>query len=142
MDAGQDRPSVSPLKGAWLSAYSNIPCYDVLAFDGVSAFSRGIICTLADGTTGLQLDKGMYVVIGGQFQWEIDSSTCPVEEVKSPSGAVTFSVNPGGPLTVTFTDAIETFQLAASDPTSSGIAFFGCFHGDVGKFTRSPLAPF
>jgi hypothetical protein len=136
---GSGGATESPLKGTWMAPLgSGQPCVSSYAFDGISVMSRGIACVLGDGSTVMELQRGSYHVAQGvQIQYSLTAATCPASEIPMRDGAIGFTVTAGGPLVLMFSDAQETLQPG----TLNGTLGYGCFHGDLSKFTPSPLAP-
>jgi len=126
--------------GAWVASSTTLPCFDIYDFAEGSQFDRGVACVLQDGSYGMEKQGGTYAIVDDkQIQYAISAATCPPAEVTERSGAIGFSVT-DAVLTLMYSNAVETFQRQG-DPTGSGIIKFGCFHGDIGKFTASTFAP-
>lgn len=121
------------LQGSW--GLESDSCLLALTFDG-SQYEADVICTLTDGSIGLQAEAGTFTASGGTLTTTASHASCPLtaSEVSTQlsysfEGETLRLVTPSGILI-----------LARLEPGGgSGAAIFGCYN--AGLFTPREVTP-
>lgn len=97
-------------------------------------FTFSVVCSLANGTNGLQEETGIYRTVQSQIQFTSQQATCPAAQTMGQGTApwaVTYKVS-ANQLTLTFLN--DQVILARNTPIGGAQFTFGCFAAD-GTFT-------
>lgn len=114
-------------------------CYVGPAFNRSGGYLFAVLCSLEDGSLGLQEEIGTYTVRGNLLDTFVTQATCADS---SRGGTTTFAVTAN---TLTFQTPTGILAFTRDVRTSStpggpgAVAEFGCYRD--GLFYRMPLAP-
>lgn len=138
MTACGDDEGPSPgeqLQGKWGTEIAGTSCVQAFAFEG-ETFELDMICTLNDGSVGVQASVGTFAYDGESLTWSLEQSTCPAirDRVATISAELA-----GGRLSTT--DGARVVVLERIDESQPGgvTALFGCFDADL-AFTPRGLS--
>jgi hypothetical protein len=122
-----------PLVGQWDLTDSN-GCLRGLTITAGNAYEGDLICTLTDGTVGLDAELGAYSTSGNAITFNPSRASC----ADAVTNTFNWSLNQNQ-LSIIGTNGVLVFQKTAPS-NGNGSAVFGCYEAD-GLFHQMPLAP-
>ena len=127
--AGDGGDEIANLTGTW-AVDLTASCAAGFTFAPADEYEIDVVCSLTDGTIGMQAQVGVYVQTADALYFNPRASTC----AGTAPSAASYSVS-GQRLTIVDSTGILTLQRLT--PSGAGAATFGCFMD--GLFTERPL---
>ena len=132
MGCGTEAGNQGSVVGLW-EAPSGSSCTVAFDFRSDGTYSESLVCTLADGSLGIQVADGTFSTRAGTVTLMADEATCVGW---SKLSAETYTIS-GTELTLSDSSGVT---LLTHETSRSGTGTYGCFES-TGAFTVSPLAP-